>query len=278
MKGPSSIDNRVVRLIQQVIDGIESKHGFGSMSPAVYDSAWLAMLSKPVGGNKVWLFPECLDYVLSQQQEDGSWPSYASAIDGILNTAASLLCLQRHLNALAATDNQIDFAYSVDRAKTALQRLLDQWHVASTVHVGFEIVVPALLEYLDAEGMRFTFPGYQDLLNINAAKLGKFKPEYLYGTAQLTALHSLEAFIGKIDFDKVIHHKVDGSFMASPSSTAAYLMHASVWDDDCEQYLRRVVRNGAGRGGGGVPSAWPSTTFEATWVSVAVASTLFQAC
>lgn len=69
-----------------------------------------------------------------------------------------------------------------------------------------------------------------------------------------------------IDFDKVAHHKVHGSMMASPSSTAAYLLNVSNWDDEAEAYLRQVIKSGAGRGSGGVPSAYPSMHFEYSWV------------
>jgi hypothetical protein len=50
--------------------------------------------------------------------------------------------------------------------------------------------------------------------------------------------------------------------MGSPSSTAAYLMHASVWDDEAEAYLRKVLKYSAGRGNGSVPCAWPTSVFE----------------
>ena len=54
--------------------------------------------------------------------------------------------------------------------------------------------------------------------------------------------------------------------MAFPSSTAAYLMNVSKWDDEFEEYLRHVVTAGPGWGHGGVPSANPSTHFEYSWV------------
>ncbi|KAL2015847.1 hypothetical protein VTK56DRAFT_4694 [Thermocarpiscus australiensis] len=84
----------------------------------------------------------------------------------------------------------------------------------------------------------------------------------------MTAVHSLEAFTDKIDFDKVAHHKVNGSMMGSPSSTAAYLMNASHWDKEAEAYLRHVIKAGTGQGNGGLPSAYPFTYFEYTCFSL----------
>ncbi|KAF7904155.1 hypothetical protein EAF00_001489 [Botryotinia globosa] len=73
--------------------------------------------------------------------------------------------------------------------------------------------------------------------------MAKFHPEVLYRPTKTTLLHSLEAFIGKIDFDRIVHHKIHGHFMASPSSTAAYLMNCSVWDQETEVYLRSAITN-----------------------------------
>ena len=54
--------------------------------------------------------------------------------------------------------------------------------------------------------------------------------------------------------------------MASPASTAAFLMQSSVWNIDAESYLRNVIHNGSGKGNGGVPSVFPMPIFEITWV------------
>ncbi|OJJ42193.1 hypothetical protein ASPZODRAFT_20693 [Penicilliopsis zonata CBS 506.65] len=258
-----SAEGLVARLTEQ----IDSPYGSGFMSPAIYDTAWVSMVSKTVDGETFWLFPECFEYLLQHQHDDGSWIAYASSIDGILNTAASLLALKRHLNSpyqMQGTPVE-PLIERIDRATAALQTQLDRWEVDGTVHVGFELLVPALLDYLAAEGVCFTFPGRDRLFSIRQEKLARFQPEYLYLPVQTPAVHSLEAFIGSIDFDRLAHHKIQGSFMASPSSTAAFLMYSSHWDDDCEQYLRHVLHCAAGHGSGGVPSAFPSTIFELTW-------------
>ncbi|KAJ5382328.1 Phyllocladan-16-alpha-ol synthase [Penicillium concentricum] len=254
-------------LVNQLIERIDDSHGLGFMSPAVYDTAWVSMVQKPVDGYTVWLFPECFEYILSNQLEDGSWVMYASQIDGILNTAASLLSLKRHFTSplQISTISQEDLAERINRATRALHAMLDEWDVDATVHVGFEILVPALLGYLETEGIVLSFPGRDRLFAVRDQKLVRFKPELLYMPVQTPALHSLEAFIGSIEFDRVRHHKVNGSFMASPSSTSAVLMHTSEWDDECEEYLHHVIQSASGNRSGGVPSAFPSTTFEITW-------------
>jgi hypothetical protein len=60
------------------------------------------------------------------------------------------------------------------------------------------------------------------------------------------------------------------------SSTAAYLMNATNWDDEAEAYLKKVVcRDGPNEPGrGGVPCAWPTTIFELSWVITTLASSI----
>jgi aphidicolan-16beta-ol synthase/syn-copalyl-diphosphate synthase len=269
---------KVRALIYQLYQDFNQEYGYGSMSCTVYDTAWLAQISKLDGNVRIWLFPECFHYVLQNQQPDGSWPSYADEIDTILNTAASLLALQLHL-AEPLQMSEVTFGNLTSRiaaGKTAFQKLLSQWDVESTDHVGFEVILPSLLQRLEKTGLSFGFPGKVRLLQVQSQKLRKFKPHSLYGDAKLTALHSLEAFIGMVDFDKVRHHKAFGSMMSSPSSTAAYLMNVSEWDPEAELYLRHVISAGPGRGSGGVPSAFPSTYFEYCWTLSTLLKSGFQ--
>lgn len=103
------------------------------------------------------------------------------------------------------------------------------------------------------------------LQRLNERKLSRFVPETIYKS--LTPfLHTLEAFIGKIDFDEVRCHRISSGMLASPASTAAYLMYASIWDDEAEIYICEVILKGYGHGTGGVPSAFPISIFETSWV------------
>ncbi|KAF2764025.1 hypothetical protein EJ03DRAFT_378939 [Teratosphaeria nubilosa] len=257
-------------LIKTALNNYDDKYGFGWMSTAACDTAWVALVTKSVNGEKCWLFPECYEWILRTQATDGGWTAgMATSIDGILNTAGALLSLSRHAaEPLQLQHDPDELQCRIERATAFLRKALHEWDVSSTDHVGFEIIVPSILDLL-AQGrppIRFDFEARTQLMKINDAKMSLFRPEYLHGNKHMTALHSLESFVGKIDFDRVAHHKVQGSMLGSPSSTAAYLMHASQWDEDAEAYLRHVIRYAAGQGSGGVPSAFPSTHFEALWV------------
>ncbi|OTA98362.1 hypothetical protein M426DRAFT_17493 [Hypoxylon sp. CI-4A] len=229
------------------------------MSASIYDTAWLSMIQKPRNSG-VWLFPESFEYILKHQLDSGGWPCYASPVDGILNTASALLALQKHL--------EIDPRHEVwalrsRKARDALQKMLEQWDVSAYDQVGFEMLVVNHLSLLQDAGVEFEFPQLSQLRAMRDEKLSKLSPDTIYQVPS-TLYHSLEAFIGHIDFDNVGHQlDKNGSMMGSPASTATYLIHASVWDDAAELYLRNALSRKPMDGS--VPCAWPTTIFEVAW-------------
>ena len=262
-------------LFRDFVANHDPRYGVGSMSCTAYDTAWVSMITKVVHGRRIWLFPESFHCVLASQLEDGSWPLYGSQIDAILNTAASLLSLQRHKSLPLQFDFRdcAELDDKISMATLALGRLLKDWHIEQTVHVGYEVLVPSLLDLLSEEGFHFAFDARAKLMDMYETKMAKFDVEWLYvlDSTQSTIMHSLEALFGKVNYNALSHHKMMGSMMASPSSTAAYLIGIDSWDDESEDYLRHVIT--ACGESGLVPSAFPSTYFEVSWVSVDTIST-----
>ena len=270
------LPGRVRLLMNRLTTGYDPNYGFGSFSYAIYDSAWVSMVSKEVSDRRSWLFPECFRYILDQQRDDGGWHSYASEIDGILNTAASLLSLNLHMSKpYQITDVSVEeLRDRSTRAVAALQAQLQAWDVGATERVGFEILVPAILRLLKHEGLHFEFPGSVLLKSINDKKLSRFDPSQLYKAGNMSILHSLEAFTDIIDCSRFAPQRTIGSILASPSATSAYLIFSDTWDDEAEAYLCHVVaRSSHSKDHGGVPSAFPTTYFEFSWVL----STLLEA-
>src|ERR1700761_2079905 len=237
-------------LVTSLVNSYDSKYGMGSMSCAVYDTAWVSMVEKTVNGKRKWLFPESFHYVVEHQLENGGWECYAAQVDSILNSLAALLAYKKHAATPELSEDPIpqDLEIRIQKARDFLQQELNNWDVQSTSHVGFEILIPSLFELLEKEGIQFNFKGRDLLMSINKKKLSRLNPAILYKDFKCTAIHSLEAFTGKIDFNKVKHHKTFGSMMASPSSTASYLINATEWDEESEAYLRHVVAKADGKG------------------------------
>ncbi|TLS21077.1 uncharacterized protein PpBr36_10643 [Pyricularia pennisetigena] len=258
------------------------RYSFSTASCEPYNTAWVAMVTKQIDGQKQWLFPECFYNLVKTQAEDGSWAYHPqSKTTGVLGTAAALLALLKHLKEpLQIYDVSADeIRKRIVLATKSLKYQLQNWDDAQrTNHIGVEIITPSLLTYLEQEdpNIKFQFPAQAALQNMYDAKMACFKPEYLYERKVSTAAHSLEAFIGKIDFDRVSGHLWQGSMMASPSSTAVYLIYASVWDDEAEGFLRHVVKAGSGHGDGGVPGTFPTSYFEYSWSVVTLLQSGFS--
>ncbi|CZR49855.1 gibberellin cluster-kaurensynthase [Fusarium proliferatum ET1] len=268
-------ENDLVPAAKSLLDRAFKSHhnyyGLCSTSPQVYDTAWVAMIPKTRDNVKHWLFPECFHYLLRAQAADGSWgylPTTQTA--GILDTASALLALVSHLREpLQILDVSPDeLSLRIEQGVASLKRQLAVWNdVEETNHIGVELIVPVLLSTLEKElGVSlFDFPCRHVLDRMHEEKLSHFDLEKVYGKPS-SVLHSLEAFLGKLDFDRLSHHLYRGSMMASPSSTAAYLNGASKWDDEAEDYLRHVMKNGAGHGDGGISGTFPTTHFECSWI------------
>ncbi|KAL8961804.1 MAG: hypothetical protein Q9193_001693 [Seirophora villosa] len=255
----------IIRHIIALHDEHESASRFGSFSGAVYDTAWLSMISKSHGGREDPLFPECFAHLLESQQDDGAWGATASQADGILNTLAGLLALaHRQRSSVSGSLNSNSLDWRIARGSSAIQALLQDWDPSQSLQVGSEILIPSLLRQLKSFDIHFRFPGLSALMDLHNQKLRKFDTTLVYSAKPTTLLHSLEAFVGLIDFDKVAHHcsEVSG-ILGSPAATAAYLMNTSMWDDRAERYLRMVVI--AYGKTGAVPSAYPTCIFEFSW-------------
>lgn len=73
MKGRSK--ERIETLPTSVLDGHNPHHGPGS---SLYDTAWVASVTKTVTENPQYLFSSAFRAVLNTQLPDGSWYAHGS--------------------------------------------------------------------------------------------------------------------------------------------------------------------------------------------------------
>ncbi|KAF2183913.1 Ent-kaurene synthase [Zopfia rhizophila CBS 207.26] len=256
-------------LIEQLATKIKHGRPSSSMSTSTYDTAWVSMVAKSESNGKRWLFPESFQVILDTQQLDGSW-SGASELDTILNTMAALLSILMHNSESDIAGGfgiPSDITARTSRAATWLHSRMRKFKISDcTDNVAFEILLLNLLKRLEVYGMSFPVPGLSEIFKMSEKKFQKLNLEAIYAGQKSTVLHSLEALIGRADFDRLRGQLVHGSMMGSPSSTAAYLMCVSEWDFEAEDYLRRVFEDGEGKGTGAFPSAFPTEIFETSWV------------
>ncbi|KAJ6089136.1 hypothetical protein N7499_003983 [Penicillium canescens] len=280
MSTTQDLTRRAKKLVHRIATAVETDHGFSSMAYSIYDTAWVSMIIKKGGKGPSWLFTECFDFLLEKQRGNGEWSSFSTTDstrtpsasilipDTIIHTLAGLLALCVHSQNRDCINGTLPYNLSsrISRAKESVNAQLQKWNVSETTHFGFQLLIPVLLQRLkDEQGISFTFPGEEELLFMfNDAR--QMDVEWLYTEKCSVPLLCYEGFLGKIDFARIGHQISAEGLGAMPASTAAYLLYAPVWSNECEEYLRNVVYNGSGQGTGGVASIFPLTTFESSWV------------
>ncbi|KAF2228427.1 hypothetical protein EV356DRAFT_562567 [Viridothelium virens] len=195
-----------------------------SMSNSIHDTAWIAMVAKEVDGRKQWLFPEAFEFLLEKQSTNGTWQAGATHIDNIVNTASGLLALLKHHQHKQFENGRVcfDIEKRIHEAKKALGELFKEWNVAKTEQVGFELIVPTLLSMLKEHDVIFSLPGLEYLETEKARKLAKLNINTIYSSTKNTLLHSLEAFGGSLDFDRISHHLANGRGVPSAYPTEIF--------------------------------------------------------
>lgn len=266
----ASLLEQALPLVDYISTAVGKTHDFGHLTSQIYDTAWVSMIRLHNKQSNDLLFPECYTYILSRQLPSGGWESYDTDIDGIMNTFAALLALKKNWD---SKYSPADIKVRIDRAVSYLRDMLNAWDEASIAecdHVGFEIIIPHMMELLEQEGVLFDFPGKDILMTLNSKKLAKIHPKIWSGKIQTTITHSLEAFGGKADFRGLSEQTVHGGMGSSPASTAAWLMYTEGWDVESEECLRNLIRQRepeVGSEGKGVPGMYATTGFEVLWVS-----------
>jgi len=148
-----SIVEEAWELVHSLATQCASEQGLGSMSPAPYDTAWVAMTEKKAEDGKIRpLFPEAYEYLKKTQSADGSWVAEVSNADGIINTLAALLALKKQGKQLEAT--RFENEERCQAAEDSLRKMLNNWDLYDTDRVGLEVLVPNLLKLLEFEGVR----------------------------------------------------------------------------------------------------------------------------
>ncbi|KAK3171181.1 hypothetical protein OEA41_003265 [Lepraria neglecta] len=175
---PPEVNEEAVTLMAQLGDGYTQAAGFSSFSTTIYDTAWVAIVSKDFHGERRWLFPQYFEHLLAHQTDEGGWESYASEVDRILNTMAALLALKLHADTPQYPECLLpdDIGTRMFSASVALRNMLNEWDIEACIHVGFETLVPSLLKLLQEQGLSFTIPDEGALMAINRKKLANFDP------------------------------------------------------------------------------------------------------
>uniref|UniRef100_A0ACD5VBT8 Uncharacterized protein n=1 Tax=Avena sativa TaxID=4498 RepID=A0ACD5VBT8_AVESA len=219
-----------------------------TVSPSAYDTAWVSMVPLP-GSPQAPLFPQCIDWLLGNQKDDGSWgiENNGSAVskDILLSTLASVIALKKWNIGEEHITRGLRFIgqnFSI---------VLDDQIAAP---LDFSLIFHGMLRVAIAMGLEF--PAFQrtdidKILHVWEEELERLYMENSYGTKAYIAYVS-EGLGNLVDWSEVIKfQRKNGSLFNSLSTTAALLIQRS--DDKALQFLRSVVS----KFGSAVPAVYP---------------------
>ncbi|PHT44116.1 Ent-kaur-16-ene synthase, chloroplastic [Capsicum baccatum] len=216
-------------------------------SVSSYDTAWVAMVPSPHSA-QVPCFPQCLDWLLHNQLEDGSWglPHHQPLLlkDVLSSTLACVLALKtwgigQDVITRGLRFIELNFASATDQ---------DQYSP-----IGFDVIFPRMLQYAEDLSLKLHLESrvLSELLHKRDIELRR---SYDSSSLELNAyLAYVAEGIGELQDWKMVmkYQRKNGSLFNSPSTTAASLIR--LHDSGCLDYLRGALR----KFGNAVPTIYP---------------------
>ncbi|KAI3719553.1 hypothetical protein L6452_20455 [Arctium lappa] len=226
--------------IKKVLSNVE-------LSVSSYDTAWVAMVPSPNSPNSP-CFPECLNWVMDNQLNDGSWGALLLhhqhlplLKDSLSSTLASILALKRwnlgeHQINKGLCFIESNFASAIDKNQPS--------------PIGFEIIFPGMLEY--AKELNIRLPLNQTDLSV-VLHQRELELRRCYSKEKEAYLAYISEGLGNYhDWNMVKKFQMkNGSLFNSPSATAAALIHHQ--NAGCLDYLTSLVN----KFGNAVPTVYP---------------------
>jgi len=246
----------------------------GLMKPTAYDTAWLARIpAEHDAGGRRWVhrttgrvpaFPEALDWLRQNQNEDGSWGAEIEYVhDRVISTLVTILALTEWEGSGPSKDGQDRIAierglrYIWEKADTdGTIGQLEQEHET----IGFEVILPTLLKGCQEFGFTLPWSAFERYDKMRDEKMAKIPPDMLY-SRDTTMAFSLEFMGDNLDVDKTgTLQEENGSIGVSPSATAYFLTKLP---DNVA--ARRYVADIASVYGSTAPEVFPFDVFETAW-------------
>lgn len=219
----------------------------GKMNGVAYDTAWTAQVTDESGNP---IFPECIRWLLENQNPDGSWGSQVlNYHDRIMSTLGAIMALKKTGK----------YEGSIRKGEAYIWENIIRLSREPCKLVASELLIPSLME--QAESLGLNLPYHIKIYQREyQAKLSKIDQSLWY--SPLTTLsHSIE-FLG----ENVDENRLSGILLPngcvgnSPAATAFFLMHTknvkALW------FLKQILQT---TGDGSVMTVYPINLFEYLW-------------
>ncbi|KAI0198928.1 hypothetical protein F4808DRAFT_231058 [Astrocystis sublimbata] len=225
-----SIRDEAQSLLSRIASECSNEGANGSTHVSFYDAAWLSILRKPTNGDRRWLFPQYFDWILKQQLPSGAWGPCVAPLDSILNTAAALLALQKHVEALPG--NQ-EWVQRITKANNALTSMLAAQHGSAFDQVRFGLSIKQHIELLADNGILLENQRLQDL-----------RLDYRSDPSPTSSWKDSKESRTDLPFVRALR-----------------LIHSSPWDEAAEIRLKDILECSRESLNEIVPSTWPFSCF-----------------
>lgn len=213
------------------------------LSVSSYDTAWVAMVPSP-NSTKSPCFPDCLNWLINNQLDDGSWGLHhhpQSSKDTLSSTLACILALKRW----NVGNYQINKGLHFLESNFSLVNDKSQ-----RSPIGFDIIFPGMLVY--AKDLNIKLPLNQTDLNMMLHER-ELELKRCHSNGKEAYLAYISEGLGNFhDWSMVMKYQMkNGSLFNSPSATAAAFIHHQ--NAGCLNYLTSLLD----KFGNAVPTVYP---------------------
>ncbi|VAH51047.1 unnamed protein product [Triticum turgidum subsp. durum] len=223
------------------------------LPPSLYDTAWVAMV--PLRGSPhTPCFPQCVEWILQNQHENGSWGinDFGSSANKnvLLSTLACVLALEKW------NLGQEHIRRGLHFIGRHFSLVMDEEIAAPT---GFNMIFPGMLSLAIGVGLQFPVrqTDIDGMLHQWKMELKRSVDEKILAGEKSYGREAYMAYVAEglgnlLDWNEVMKfQRKNGSLFNSPSTTAAALVHN--YDDKALEYLNMLVS----KFGGAVPTVYP---------------------
>uniref|UniRef100_A0A0D9WQV2 Terpene synthase N-terminal domain-containing protein n=1 Tax=Leersia perrieri TaxID=77586 RepID=A0A0D9WQV2_9ORYZ len=230
--------------IRKQLQGVE-------LSPSSYNTAWVAMV--PLRGSQSACFPQCIEWIMKNQNNDGSWG---------INPLGSTVNKDILLSSLACVLALKKWNIGSDQIRKGLSFIGKNFSVAMddklVAPVGFNITFSGLLSLATQMGLEIpvTQTDIDGIFHLRKIELERDAGGTV--SARKAFMAYVSEGLGSLqDWDFIMtNQRKNGSLFDSPSTTAMAAIH--IYDDKALNYLDAL----ANKSGGSVPARYPQNLYS----------------